>query len=533
MARRAMLILPLALLATAFLFQAPEPVDRTAISRIRDEGLNRSQVMDTVFWLSDRYGPRLNGSPEFEEAGDWAMERLRSWGVVNVHKERFASGRGWSLLNFHATMVEPRVMPIIGIPKAWTPGIAGTTSADVVRVVVTTEADAARYRGTLRGKIVLLQAAREVRMLEHGDGTVLRYADQNNKWAKEAMTPMPNPEYEQGSCAAPRSPDAGPREFSLGAFLRQEGVLAVFDRGPATDLAPGGSDLTWEQQRPDGGTIFVQDGACPTTDPALTLPQVTIAVEHYNRMVRLLDHGVPVTVELNIQARFVEETRPNGFNIVGEIPGTDRADEVVLIGAHFDSWHAGTGATDNAAGAAAMMEVLRILRATGLRPRRTIRIGLWGDEEAGLIGSAAYAEAHLGTAAAPTPERARLSVYFNLDNGTGPIRGIWTQGNRRAAPIFSAWAMPLKDLGVDIISPRGVAGTDHESFDRLGVPAFQFVQERYEYNSRTHHSNMDVYDRIQPNDVKQAATVAAVFAWQAATRDALLPRTPAPAGGSR
>jgi Zn-dependent M28 family amino/carboxypeptidase len=251
---------------------------------------------------------------------------------------------------------------------------------------------------------------------------------------------------------------------------------------------------------------------------------VTLAVEHYNRMVRLLDHAVPVKVELNIETKFDDEAQPRGSNIVGDIPGSDLADEIVLVGAHFDSWQGATGATDNAAGSAAMMEVLRIIKATGLKPRRTIRIGLWGAEEGGLLGSRAYATDHLGTLQAPKPELAKLAAYFNLDNGTGKIRGIWMQSNPAVKPIFEQWIAPLKDLGVDILGPRSVSQTDHTSFDSLLVPAFQFVQERYEYNARTHHTNMDFYDRVQKDDMMQIATVAAVFAWDAANRDQKLPR---------
>lgn len=524
MRHRAVVVCVAAVVAVGLAPSVGARVDTAIVARIRDEGLKRSQVMDTIFWLTDRYGPRLTGSPEFEEAGDWAVERLRTWGLANVHKERFSSGRGWTLLNFHATMTSPRAMPIIGMPKAWTPGTPGTIVADVVRPVITTEADAARWRGRLRGKIVLTQPARAVRMLEYGDGTVVRYGDQHGRWQDEAMQPAP-----PAVDPIPRPPIAAP--FDVMAFYKAEGVAALFDRGPSTDLAPGGSDLSWLQQRTDGGTIFVEAGASAYANPADTLPQVTLAVEHYNRLVRLLDHGVPVTVELNVQARFTDEApnRPNSFNILGEIPGTDKADEVVVIGAHFDSWQGGTGATDNAAGAAAMMEAMRILHTLGVQPRRTIRIGLWGDEEGDLNGSAAYVAAHLGTRSAPLPELAKTSVYFNLDNGTGPIRGVWTEGNDAARVLFADWSAPLGDLGVTILSPRGVPSTDHLSFKAAGVPAFQFVQERYEYNSRTHHSTMDVYDRIQPDGVKQAATVAAIFAWEAATRDDLVPRVPAAA----
>ena len=551
--------------------QTTERLDTAAFSRIRDEGLNRSQIMDTMFWLTDRYGPRLMGSPEFEEAGDWAVKQLQSWGVANVHKERFAFGNGWSLVNFHATMTSPRVMPIIGVPKSWTPGIAGTITADVVRPVIANQADCLKYRGQLKGKIVLTQPVRQVRMLDYGDGTVLRYADKNGKWVGEAMT-MPPPRAggaggrgggrgggggnaapattadpctaigaaataaagRAGAAANPDDPAApaagggrgGGLQNLITQFYKAEGVLALFDRGSDSDMAAGGSDLTWQQQHPDGGTFAVQSGGRQGDPPGTALPQVTLAVEHYNRMARLLDHNVPVKVELNIQTKDRLETpaAPNGFNIVGEIRGTDKADEIVLVGAHFDSWQGATGATDNAAGSAAMMEVLRILKATGLAPRRTVRIGLWGGEEEGLLGSREYVRAHLGTAQAPLPELAKMSAYFNLDNGTGPIRGIWMQGNTGVEPIFKAWSAPMKDLGVEILSPRSVTQTDHGSVDTVGVPAFQFVQERYEYNSRTHHTNMDFLDRVQPNDMKQIATVAAMFVWQAANRDALLPR---------
>ncbi len=508
----------------AFLAQSAEPIDEAAITRIRDEGFNRSQVMETAFWLTDRYGPRLNGSPEHEEAGDWAIERLRSWGLENVRKERFRSGRGWSLANFHATMLTPRVMPIIGMPRAWTPGTGGAVTAELVRPVITSEADAAAWRGKLRGRIVLTQPVRQVRMLEYGDGFVARYDDQDGRWRREAMTPSPPPSPPPPAAAAPAG--APPAPFDVMRFYREEGVVALFDYGAATDMGQGGSNLSWRHQRPDGGTLFVQAGASPYDDPANGLPRVTIAVEHYNRMLRLVERGIPVRVELNVDVRFREEAEDalNGFNVIGEIPGTDKADEIVLIGAHLDSWHGATGATDNASGVSAMMEVVRIIKATGLRPRRTIRIALWGNEENGLLGARAYAAAHLGTRAEPKPALGATTAYFNLDNGTGPIRGVWMQGNTRVAPVFEAWAKPLTDLGVDLLSPRGVMSTDHVPFDELGVPAFQFVQERYEYTSRTHHSTMDFYDRLQPADLTRTAVVATVFVWHAAARETPLPR---------
>lgn len=514
--------------------QVAEPVDTAAVARIRDEGFNRSQLQDTMFWLTDRYGPRLQGSPEHEEAGDWVVDRLRSWGVENVHKERFATGRGWTLTSFHATMTAPRVMPIIGLPMAWTPGTNGTVQAEVVYPRITNAAEADAWRGRLAGRIVLTQPERDVRMLEYGDGFVARYDDQDGRWRREAMTPPAEASAGQAQSAGGTQAAAGTRQpaargqqpFDLLSFYRSEGVVALFGYGAPSDMAQGGSDLSWRHQRPDGGTIFVQSGASPYADPAAGLPRVTLAVEHYNRMLRLVEHDVPVTVELDIGVQFREEdpSSPNGFNVIGEIPGTDRADEIVLIGAHLDSWHGATGATDNASGVATMMEVLRIFRATGLQPRRTIRIGLWGSEETGLHGSGYYASTHLGTPDRAEPELARMAAYFNLDNGTGPIRGVWMQGNSRVAPIFEAWAAAVADLGVDLLSPRGVRSTDHVPFDRLGVPAFQFVQERYEYTSRTHHSNMDYLDRVQFEDLERNAVIAAVFVWHAANRDEMLPR---------
>ena len=328
--------------------------------------------------------------------------------------------------------------------------------------------------------------------------------------------------------AAPRAGGRGGATFIVNEFYKSEGVVALFDRGANSDMAAGGSDLTWQQQHPDGGTFAAQaatgaNAASPTADGVP--PQVVLAVEHYNRMVRLLDHNQPVKVELNVGVKFNEESPEfSGFNVIGEIPGTDKKDEIVLIGAHFDSWQSATGATDNAAGSAAMMEALRIIQATGLKPRRTIRIALWGAEEGGLLGSKQYVADHLGTKETPKPEYVKHSAYFNLDNGTGKVRGIWMQSNPAVKSIFETWSLPLEDLGVTIMAPRSVASTDHSSFDAVGVPAFQFVQERYEYNSRTHHTNMDFLDRVQPDDMKQIATVAAVFAWQAASRDQMLPR---------
>jgi hypothetical protein len=316
------------------------------------------------------------------------------------------------------------------------------------------------------------------------------------------------------------------------AFLKAEGVVAVFNRGSDTIMYSVGSDLSAEQQHTDGGTIFPTGNGSRGADAGGGLPTVTLAVEHYNRMVRVLAKGLPVKVELNIETKFFDETTPNGFNTIAEIPGTDPVlkDEVVMLGAHFDSVAAATGATDNAAGSAAMMEAMRILKAVGAKPRRTIRVALWGGEEEGLLGSRAYVREHFGDPAtmALKPEHAKLAAYFNSDNGTGRVRGIWLQGNLEVRSIFEEWMKPLADLGVVAAGPRSVTATDHVSFDAVGLPGFQFMVDRLEYNSRTHHSNMDVYDRVQRDDMVQQATVVAVFAYNAAMRDEKLPRKPLP-----
>jgi hypothetical protein len=528
--------------------QPTERLDYAAIAQIRDEGLSRSQAMDTLFWLTDRYGPRVTGSPAFEEAGAWAMKKMTEWGLTDVHREEWDFGRGWSLVRFSAHMTEPQVQVLIGLPKTWSVGTEGPVTADVVRVTATSEADLAKYKGQLKGRIVLSQPARAVRMLE-GPFIVRMDGD----LAKEAeTTPIPAPRGQRGRGGAEAaggrgrgaaedaadqpagggrpstgSGQASPQQFlqRLQQFYKDEGVVAVFDRGSDSDTANMGSNLSVNQQHPDGGTIFPGTVNRAAADG---VPQVTLAVEHYNRMVRLLDHNVPVKVELDLKVQFHESAK--GYNFVGEIPGSDLASEVVLLGAHFDSHSFATGATDNATGSTAMLEAARIIKSLGLKPRRTIRVALWGGEEQGLLGSRAYALAHFGDPQTMQlkPEHAKLAAYFNLDNGTGKIRGIWMQSNLAVRPIFEQWIAPLQDLGVTILGPRSVTSTDHVSFDNLGLPGFQFVQDRLEYNARTHHSNMDTYDRVQREDMVQQATVAAIFAYNAAMRDEKLPRKALP-----
>jgi carboxypeptidase Q len=518
--------------------RAADRLDYAAIAQIRDEGLNRSQVMDTLFWLTDRYGPRLTGSPAMDEAGAWTMKKMTEWGFANVHREDWDFGRSWSLERFSAHLIAPQIQPLVGFPKTWSPGTAGVVTADVVRATIASEADFAKYKGQLNGKIVLAQPARAVRMLE--GPFIVRMDGDLAKEAETTPVPAQRGQRGRGGAAADDAADqpGGGRgqqqqfQAKLQQFYKDEGVVAVLDRGSDADAANMGSNLSVNQQRPDGGTVFPGTVNRTTT---VAVPQVTLAVEHYNRMMRLLEHDVPVKVELDVRVRFHENTK--GFNIVGEIPGTDPTGEVVMLGAHFDSHPFATGATDNATGSTAMLEALRIIRTLGLKPRRTIRVALWGGEEQGLLGSRAYVQAHFGDPQSMQlkPEHAKLAAYFNLDNGTGKIRGVWMQSNLAVQPIFEQWIAPLKDLGVTILGPRSVAQTDHVSFDNVGLPGFQFVQDRLEYNSRSHHSNMDTYDRVQRDDLVQQATVAAVFAYNAATRDERLPRKalPAPQRGGR
>ena len=532
-------LLAAAAIAVPIAQQPLEKLDYATIAQIRDEGLNRSQVMDHVSWLSDVYGPRLTGGPGIMQASDWAIKKFGEWGLVNAHRETWAFGKGWSLVRFSAHMVEPQVQPLVGFPGSWSPGTKGPVVAEVVRVQIDTEADFEKYRGKLAGKIVLTQPERPVAMLE---GTIVHRMGE--KEIEEAVTtPIPRPR--AGGPGRGRGADANddPSTSSgrgnaqalrgrIAQFFKAEGVVATFDRGGDNVFASVGSDLSFQQQRTDGGTIFPTGNQSRGPDAGTGVPGVTLAVEHYNRMVRILAKNIPVRVELNLETKFYDEATPNGFNTIAEIPGTDPVlkDEVVILGAHFDSVAAATGATDNATGSAAMMEAMRILKAIGAKPRRTIRIALWGGEEEGLLGSRAYVREHFADPAtmAVKPEHAKVAAYFNSDNGTGRVRGVWMQSNLAVRPIFEQWIAPLKDLGVVALAPRSVSSTDHVSFDNVGLPGFQFMVDRLEYQSRTHHSTMDVYDRVQRDDMVQQATVIAIFAYDAAMRDEKLPRKALP-----
>ncbi len=506
--------------------QTSAPLDPATIARVREEATVRSKAYDHVWWLSEVYGPRVTGTPAFAQASDWAMTRFRAWGLANVHQERWAFGQGWTIERFSAAMTAPQPAVLIGVPRNFSPSTAGPVASDVVHVKATSEAELAAYRGTLRGKIVIMQPVRAVRMLE---GPVILRMD-DGPWWTEAATPqeqLPQVQPPAGAAEAARAR----QQFAqaLQRFLVDEGVGVLLERGSDGDTAAGGSDLTWRTQMTDGGTIFPTSGGSRDPKVPRQVPSATLAVEHYNRLVRLIERGVPVKMEVDIRTAFHPEgAEPNGINTIAEIPGTDLAHEVVIMGAHMDGVPYATGATDNATGTAAMMDAVRAIQALGLKPRRTIRVALWGGEEQGLLGSRAYVAAHYWDADArrPKPEHASVAAYFNLDNGTGRIRGMWGQANKGALPILEKWGEPLKALGWKMASPRSVGATDHAAFDQAGLPGFQFIQERLEYNSRSHHSNMDTFDRVQKADVEQQGTVAAVFAWQAANWPEKLPRKP-------
>jgi len=537
---------------------APASDPNDPVQRIKDEGMNRSQVMQTLSYLSDVIGPRLTASPGMKRANDWTRDQLTKWGLQNAHLEPWGPfGRGWTLKRFSAQVTEPTAIPLIAYPKAWSPGLDTPLTADVVYFDAKTEEDFGKFKGKLNGKIVLTAPMREVSAHFDPLGTRLN--------EKELLTLADAPE--------PRTNAPRPN-FANNPTIR---IAQEFANAKMRFFQAEGAALLIDPSRGDGGTIFVQSAQVPRDPnaPFLTrgpspydknapkvTPQLVLAVEHYNRIVRMLQAGEPVKMMVDLSVAW-QDADPMGYNTVAEIPGTDLKDQIVMLGGHMDSWHSGTGATDNGAGVSVAMEAVRIIQTLGLKPRRTIRIALWTGEEQGLLGSRAYVTEHFGVlqdpattssttsttttvagngngggngngngTAGPTlatkPDYEKLSGYFNLDNGTGKIRGVYLQGNEAIRPLFRQWLAPFKDMGATTLSISNTGGTDHLSFDRIGLPGFQFIQDEIEYDTRTHHSNQDVFDRIQADDMKQAATIMAAFVYQTAMRDEKLPRKPAP-----
>lgn len=517
------------LIAAQFQYSfAQEPVDQSVIAQIKQEGFQNSQLMDSMFWLTDVYGPRLRGSNNYKAAGEWAVKRLSEWGLSNVKLEAGGfTGRGWTVTRFNVEMVTPQYQHITAFPLAWSPGISGTLSGQPVLVEINSAADFDRYKGKLRGAIVMLGKASE-KPTAHFQADAQRFSDEELKKGTEALSPedkiltaYAGPPYNQSEKARR---DGIVQRARLAKFFKDEGVAALLRPSP---LDSGVLTAT------DAGGFDIDSPNYKLPAPELTVPSFVIAREHYGRICRLLAHSIPVKLELSLQVEI--SPAGAGFNVVAELPGTDNRlkDEVVMLGGHFDSWHAGTGATDNAAGSVVMMEAMRILKTIGIKPRRTIRIALWDGEEGGHLGSLAYIRNHFGEPVTMTlkPEHSKLAGYFNLDNGTGKIRGVYLQGNEAVRPIFEAWLKPFNYLGANTLVVQSVGGTDHLDFDYLGLPGFQFIQDPIDYESRTHHTNMDVYESVLPDDLKQAAVIVASFVYHTAMRDEKLPRKALPVAG--
>jgi peptidase M28-like protein len=523
-------------------YEAPQPaaesLDLAMYARIRDEAIAHTHVMEYASGLMDGIGPRLTGSPNLKRANEWTRDQFTAMGCANAHLEDWGEfGIGWQQVNTWLRMTAPDAAVFIAQAAPWSPATKGAVTAPAIWVDIKDEKDFDKYKGKLAGKIVFFGAMRDVKPVEKPLFT--RDDEADLKKIQAYPLEAPNPEFSFQAFLK----SLAVRE-KIGKFLADQQAVAVIT--PSRDGRNNGGS---------GGTIFDDTGPgfgwlIYQREHANPLPVAVAAIENYGRVYRLLKAGVPVSLELNIDSKFYGD-HEHGFDTIAEILGTDPKlkDEIVMVGGHLDSWASATGATDNGAGTVVALEVMRILTALDVKPRRTIRVGLWTGEEQGEFGSYGYVKQHFGEiprstapdqasvteydrdAAGPIvfkPEYQRISAYFNLDNGSGRIRGIYLQQNAAVAPIFAQWIAPLADLGVGTISMRDTGGTDHEAFDAVGVPGFQFIQDPLDYGSRTHHSNMDTYERLQPEDLAQAAAVEAIFVYNAAMRDQMLPRKPIP-----
>jgi len=498
---------------------AQEKLDLQTLDRIRSEGLVNSKITDFLIYLCDIYAPRLPDSPQYVKAGEWVVGKAKEMGLVNASMETYGTfGRSWELLKYYAAMTEPQYMPIVGYPKAWTPGTNGVLKGPAVLIQAKTVADLDQYKGKLKDAIVLLQGEQDLPISFDPMASRLSGPD------IEKLMLAPEPGFRRPQ--SPQMQDMMARQqvtLALQKMLKAEGAGVLIDPG-----------------RGKFGTVFVSSGGSRTKGAEMPVPAIAIATEQYNRIVRILQKNVPVVLEVEVQARFTADDQP-GTNVIAEIPGVDKKlkSEIVMLGGHFDTWHGGTGATDNGAGCAVAFEAMRILKTLGVQPRRTIRMALWDAEEQGFVGSRGYVTNHFYDRAKKEkkPEYDALAAYFNFDNGSGKIRGIYAQGNSAVVPIFEAWLKPVHDLGAATVTLRNTGGTDHLPFDGVGLPGFQFIQDDLEYDTLTHHSTMDVYDHLSRGDLMQAATVMAWFVYNAAMRDEKLPRkyvdlsAPAPTRG--
>ena len=512
--------------------QVGDKVDLDALTQIKREAFQHSQVMENLYYMSEVYGPRVNNSRNHRAAAEWAMQQMKAWGLQNVHLEKWGPfGYGWQIKKFYGALETPAYASLIGFPLAWTPGTNGPVTAEAMLAPLHSDADFDKYKGKLKGKIVLIFDPRE--LLMHTEPEAHRLTDAEI----EARTQTPDPSRSgfgggaRPGGAAPRPGEFTPASLStaapsgrilrnkVNAFLKEEGVVVA--------LTPGYNG--------DGGTIFASYGGSQDPKDPVGPPMAAITPEQYNRICRLLQHGNTPKLTFDIDTEYQKDDLM-GFNVVGEIPGTTKSDEVVMVGGHFDSWQGGTGATDNGTGSSVAMEAVRILASLHKPMARTVRVALWGGEEEGLYGSLAYVQQHFAPrdTMKKTPEYDKLDVYFNDDSGSGKFRAVSALGNAQLAAIFQSWIVPVKDLGIVAVTGLTAGptvepgGTDSTSFSWIGLNAIGFMQDPLEYGTRTHHSNMDLYDRVQKGDVMQGAMLEAWFVYNAAARAEMLPRIETP-----
>jgi len=500
----------LGLCMTSFAQDTP---DKAAVEKIRKEGLENSKVMDIAFQITDVAGPRLANSPGLKRAQDWAVKQFSDWGLKNSHLEAWGSfGKGWQVDKFYAATTLPWYHAIIASPKAWTPGTNGPIKSEIILIKADTVTDLDKYKGKLAGKIVMFDQANIQPLQNTYKPDAVRHADSTLTAMEAAKAGEPGGQRRQGNPNNMMAQMMKMRQnrTAILAMLQEEkvGLILTFARGSY-------------------GTFFTSNGASYALDAKPVSPELEVSAEDYLHISRLLKGGQKVEMEADIKTSYYDQD-PQGYNVIAEIPGTDKKlkDEVVMIGGHYDSWHAATGATDNGAGSAVMMEAMRILKAIDFKPKRTIRIALWSAEEQGLHGSRGYVAKHFGDPKTMTltKEQEKLSAYYNLDNGTGAIRGIYLQGNEAARTIFKEWLNPFNDIAAGAVTINNTGGTDHLAFDAVGIPGFQFIQDPMDYNTRTHHSNQDTYDRLVEEDLKRSATIVASFVYNTAQRAEKIPR---------
>ena len=494
----------------------PQDVDLDMVARIREEGLQRSQLENTFSYMTDVLGARLTNSSDMVRAQEWVLGEMKRIGLVNAVREPFMDyGVSWDNEYVSLHLMEPDYSPMVGYPIAHTPGTDGKQRLQVVIADVQTKQDLERYRGRLRGMAVLGTPPPSIDLTRFATGTPRRTEEELRALEEDVVLPTagPDPYFSRLYPNPPRNPDLLTAEQRLAFFVAQD-VAVVLE-----------SQSGW----PGAVRGFARPGAkvdrWSLTATLSSVPIVAVTPEHYNRMYRILRRNIPVTVEVEIRNRH-GETVEQASNVLGEIPGTDLADEVVMLGAHFDTWHASPNASDNTSGVAVMLEAARILRAVGAVPRRTVRVALWSGEEQGLYGSRAYVTRHFGdprnAAVGVAPAYDKFSVYFNQDYGPGEYRGIFLQGNEHVRQTFASWMEPLRDMGMRTISVQGVGSTDHVPFDAAGLPAFQFLQARV--GGTGGHTNLDFFDTIPIEDLMENAVIMATFVYQAAMSNARIPR---------